>query len=33
VSYLLGELQKHPGGLPPPPAPLPAYPPESEHGR
>jgi len=33
INYLLGELQKHPGGLPPPPAPLPAYPPQSEHGR
>jgi tricorn protease len=33
VNYLLGELKKHPGGLPPPPSPLPAYPPESEHGR
>jgi tricorn protease len=33
VDYLLGELKKHPGGLPPPPSPLPAYPPESEHGR
>jgi tricorn protease len=33
VNYLLGELKKHPGGLPPPPPSLPAYPPESEHGR
>ena len=33
VTYLLGELQKHPGGLPPPPPALPAYPPESEQGR
>jgi tricorn protease len=33
INYLLGELKEHPGGLPPPPAPLPAYPPESEHGR
>ena len=33
VNYLLGELKKHPGGLPPPPPALPAYPPESEHGR
>jgi tricorn protease len=33
VSYLLGELQKHPGGLPSPPPPLPAYPPDDEHGR
>jgi tricorn protease len=33
VNYLLGELEKHPGGLPPPPPPLPAYPPESERGR
>jgi tricorn protease len=33
VSYLLDELKKHPSGLPPPPPPLPAYPPESEHGR
>jgi tricorn protease len=33
VSYLLDELKKHPEGLPPPPQPLPAYPPESEHGR
>jgi hypothetical protein len=29
VNYLLGELAKHPGGLPPPPPPLPAYPPET----
>ncbi len=29
VKYLLGELQKHPGGLPPPPPPLPAYPPDA----
>jgi len=29
VNYLLGELTKHPGGFPPPPAPLPAYPPEA----
>ena len=27
VSYLVEELKKHPGGLPPPPAALPAYPP------
>jgi tricorn protease len=27
VSYLMDELKKHPGGLPPPPAALPAYPP------
>jgi tricorn protease len=27
VSYLMEELQKHPGGLPPPPPALPAYPP------
>ena len=27
VSYLMGELKKHPGGLPPPPPALPAYPP------
>jgi tricorn protease len=27
VSYLLGKLQAHPGGLPPPPPKLPAYPP------
>jgi len=27
VRYLLGALQKHPAGLPPPPAKLPAYPP------
>jgi len=27
VSYLLGKLQGHPGGLPPPPPHLPAYPP------
>lgn len=27
VSYLMEELKKHPGGLPPAPAPLPAYPP------
>jgi tricorn protease len=33
VNYLLAELKKHPGGLPPPPLPMPAYPPESEHGR
>jgi tricorn protease len=33
VKYLLGELEKHPGGLAPLPPPLPAYPPESEHGR
>jgi tricorn protease len=33
VSYLLDELKKHPGGLPPPPPALPPYPPESEHGR
>ncbi len=29
VNYLLGELKKHPSGLPPPPPPLPAYPPEA----
>jgi tricorn protease len=33
VSYLLGELKKHPGGLPPPPPPLPAYPPAGREGR
>ena len=33
INYLLGELNKHPNGLPPPPPPLPAYPPESQHGR
>jgi tricorn protease len=33
VSYLLEELKKHPSGLPPAPAPLPAYPPDSEKGR
>ena len=33
INYLLEELKKHPAGLAPPPAPLPAYPPESEHGR
>ena len=27
IHYLLGELQKHPAGLPPPPPALPAYPP------
>jgi tricorn protease len=27
IRYLLEELEKHPGGLPPPPPPLPAYPP------
>jgi tricorn protease len=27
IKYLLDELQKHPGGYPAPPAPLPAYPP------
>jgi tricorn protease len=27
VTYLLGKLKAHAGGLPPPPAPLPAYPP------
>jgi tricorn protease len=27
VKYLLGKLKEHPGGLPPPPAELPAYPP------
>jgi tricorn protease len=27
VNYLLGKLKEHPGGLPPPPARLPAYPP------
>jgi tricorn protease len=27
INYLLGELKKHPGGYPPAPAPLPAYPP------
>jgi tricorn protease len=27
VSYLMGELKQHPGGLPPPPPRLPAYPP------
>ncbi|MDB6091117.1 MAG: hypothetical protein JWN85_3901 [Gammaproteobacteria bacterium] len=29
VSYLLGELKRHPGGLPAPPPALPAYPPEA----
>jgi tricorn protease len=33
IHYLLDELKKHPAGLAPPPPPLPAYPPESEHGR
>jgi tricorn protease len=33
VNYLLGELKKHPGGLPPPPPPLPAYPPAGREGR
>ena len=33
INYLLDELKKHPGGLAPPPPPLPAYPPESQHGR
>jgi tricorn protease len=28
VNYLMQQLQKHPQGLPPPPKPLPAYPPE-----
>ena len=27
VKYLMGQLAKHPGGLPPPPPELPAYPP------
>ncbi len=30
VDYLMKQLAKHPGGLPPPPAHLPAYPPESQ---
>ncbi|HEY5048701.1 MAG TPA: PDZ domain-containing protein [Rhizomicrobium sp.] len=30
VSYLMRALQKKPGGLPPPPKPLPAYPPEGQ---
>jgi tricorn protease len=30
VNYLMQELKKHPGGLPHPPAPLPAYPPSGQ---
>jgi tricorn protease len=33
INYLLDELKKHPAGSAPPPPALPAYPPESEHGR
>jgi tricorn protease len=31
VSYLMGRLKEHPGGLPPPPPELPAYPPGPAH--
>jgi len=30
VQYLMRALQKHPGGLPPPPPLLPAYPPQGQ---
>ncbi len=30
VNYLMAALKKHPVGLPPPPAPLPAYPPQGQ---
>jgi tricorn protease len=33
ITYLLQELDKRPPSLAPPPPALPAYPPESEHGR
>jgi tricorn protease len=30
VNYLMAQLKKHPVGLPPAPAPLPAYPPQGQ---